>query len=329
MRLHIQNPPDEPFAISRRQWDAALARSPDMAGLAMTMADDDAGFASGMGDAEILLAATKQVAQRLPPGALPGVAPGLRIVSCTSAGLDRLAPFNWLPDGVTLLNNSGAHADKAGEFGIMALLMLANHVPHFADNQKQGRWAPRFGSVLAGRTVGVVGLGALGGAVAMRARQFGMRVLGVSGGGAPHEHADEAHPVSNIHAVLPRCEFLLLACPLTDATRNLLSRERLLLLPRGAKVVNIARGQVWDEDAVCDLLDAGHLGAGVADVAVEEPLPEGHRMWRTPGLLVTPHMSSDDPGTYNDRTLDILFANLRADRAGQPMPNRVDPGRGY
>lgn len=329
MRLHIQNPPDDPFAISGRQWEAALARSPDMAGLAMTMADDDAGFAAGMGGAEVLLTGTKQAAQRLPKGALPGIAPSLRIVSCTSAGLDRLAPFDWLPDGVTLLNNSGTHADKAGEFGIMALLMLANHMPHFADNQRQARWAPRFGSVLAGRTVGVVGLGALGGAVAMRARQFGMTVLGVRGGSAPHEHADEVHPTSGLDAVLPRCEFLVLACPLTDATRNLLSRERLALLPAGAKLVNIGRGPVWDEDALCDLLDAGHLGAAVTDVAAEEPLPESHRLWRTPGLVVTPHMSSDDPGTYNDRTLDILFANLRADRAGQPMPNRVDPALGY
>lgn len=329
MRLHIQNPPDDPFAISRRQWDAALARSPDMAGLDMTMADDAAGFVAGVGEAEVLLTATKQVAQHLPKGALPGIAPNLRIVSCTSAGLDRLAPFDWLPESVTLLNNSGTHADKAGEFGIMALLMLANHMPHFAECQQQGSWSPRFGSVLAGRVVGVVGLGSLGSAVAMRARQFGMRVLGVRNGTAPHEHADEVHPVSNLDAVLPRCEFLVIACPLTDATRNLLSRERLALLPRGAKVVNIARGQVWDQDAVCDLLEAGHLGAGVTDVAVEEPLPEGHRMWRTPRLTVTPHMSSDDPATYNDRTLDILFANLRADLAGQPMPNRVEPRRGY
>ena len=326
MRVHIQNPPDDPvFSVTPSQWQAAQDRHPDI-DTGMSMADDDAGFAAGMADAEVLLSWTKQITQRLPRGALPGAAPRLRIVACTSAGLDRLAPFDWLPDGVALLNNSGTHADKAGEYGIMALLMLANHIPAFAQSQQAGVWAPRFGSVLAGRTVGVVGLGSLGSAVAMRARQFGMRVLGVRHGGAPHPHADEVGPID---AVLPRCEFLVLACPLTPETHGLLSRDRLMLLPPGARVVNIARGAVWDEDALCDLLDAGRLAAAVTDVAVQEPLPPNHRMWRTPGLLVTPHMSSDDPLTYNDRTLDILFANLRADRAGKPLPNRVEAARGY
>ena len=335
MRLHIQNPPDTipasapSFAITQQQWDEALARSPDMAGLVMTMAHDDPGFIAGVGDADVLLTWTKEVRQRLPKGALPGVAPRLRIISCTSAGLDRLMPFDWLPGNVALLNNSGAHGAKAGEFGIMALLMLANHMPVFAADQHMRRWAPRFGSVLAGRTVGIVGLGAIGSAVAMRAQQFGMTVLGVRNDVAPHAHAHEVHPVSALEAVLPRCEFLVLACPLTDRTRNLLSRDRLDLLPHGAKLVNMARGPVWDQDALCDMLDAGRLGPCLTDVATPEPLPEDHRMWRTPGLTITPHMSSDDPETYNERTLDILFANLRADRAGQPMPNRVEPARGY
>lgn len=330
MRLHIQNLADDvDFPIGPEQWAAALARHPDITGIAMSMASDDAGFAAGMADAEVLLTWSKEIAARLTGGALPGIAPHLQIVSVTSAGVDRLAPFGWLPDGVALLNNRGTHGAKAGEYGIMALLMLANHVPFFAEQQRERRWTARWGSVLAGRSVGVVGLGGLGSAVAMRARQFGMRVLGVRAGSAPHEHADETHAMDGLDAVLPRCEFLVLACPLTEATRGLLSRERLALLPQGAKLVNIGRGALWDEDALCDLLEAGRLGGCVTDVTVQEPLPEQHRIWRTPGLFLTPHMSSDDPATYNDRTLDILFANLRARREGRPMPNRVDPARGY
>jgi glyoxylate/hydroxypyruvate reductase A len=80
---------------------------------------------------------------------------------------------------------------------------------------------------------------------------------------------------------------------------------------------------------VCDALESGQLDGCVTDVAVPEPLPPGHRLWRTPGLLVVPHVSSDDPNTYNDRTLDILLANLAAIREGRPPPNRVDPDRGY
>ncbi|MXP61776.1 D-2-hydroxyacid dehydrogenase [Roseomonas sp. M0104] len=330
MRIHVQNPADEAiFPITPRQWSDAIARAPDMAGLQASFASDDTGYAQAMREAEVLVTWTRIVHERFPKGALPGVAPKLRMIFCTSAGLDRLAPFDWLPDDVLLLNNRGTHAAKAGEYGIMALLMLANNIPFFADRQREGQWQPRFASVLAGRTVCVVGLGSLGGAVAQRAKQFGMRVIGVRSSARPHEACERVVAQDALDSVLPEAEFLVLACPLTPQTQGLLDRRRMELLPRGAKLVNIGRGALWDQEAVCDLLDAGHLNGAVTDVAVPEPLPPEHRAWRTPGLFVTPHMSSDDPGTYNDRSLDILFENIRALRSGQPCPNRVEPGRGY
>jgi phosphoglycerate dehydrogenase-like enzyme len=330
MRIHIQNPTDDPtFAVTPAQWEAALARSPDPGTLSVSFAEDDAGFAAAMAEAEVLLTWTRIVRARFPAGALPAIAPRLKVIACTSAGLDRLAPFDWLPGGITLLNNRGTHAAKAGEFALMALLMLAAQIPLFTTQQREGRWAARFGSVLAGRTVCIVGLGAIGGAAARHARSFGMRVIGVRARPAPHPDCDEVHGTAVLDALLPRAEFLLLACPLTPETRGLLDSRRLALLPSGAKVVNMARGAVWDQDAVCDLLDSGHLEGAVTDVAVPEPLPPGHRLWRTPRMMVVPHVSSDDPNTYNDRTLDILLANLAELRAGRPAPNRVDPARGY
>jgi phosphoglycerate dehydrogenase-like enzyme len=330
MRIHIQNPADAAaFAFTPEQWSAAVSRAPDAGCHEVSFASDDAGFASAMREAEVLLTWTRIVKERFPVGALPALAPRLKVIACNSAGLDRLAPFDWLPPEIMLLNNRGTHAQKAGEFALMALLMLASHIPHFASAQRAERWEPRFGSVLAGRTVCVVGLGTLGSAAARQARAFGMRVLGVRTSPAPHPECDEVHATASLDAVLPRAEFLVLACPLTPATRGLIDRRRLGLLPRGAKVVNIARGAVWDQDAVCDALESGQLDGCVTDVAVPEPLPPGHRLWRTPGLLVVPHVSSDDPNTYNDRTLDILLANLAAIREGRPPPNRVDPDRGY
>lgn len=330
MRIHVQNPQGEAlFAITPAQWAAAVGRGPELGRLEVSFADDDAGFAAAIGEAEVVLTWTKEVRARLAAGALPARAPRLKVIACTSAGLDRLAPFDWLPEGVLLLNNRGAHAAKAGEFALMALLMLASHIPHFASAQREGSWAPRFGSVLAGRTVCVIGLGTMGGAAARQARTFGMRVIGVRSRPSPHPDCDEVHGTAALDEVLPRAEFLLLACPLTPETRGLLDARRLALLPRGAKIVNMARGAVWDQDAACDLLESGHLDGCVTDVAVPEPLPPGHRLWRTPGMLVVPHVSSDDPNTYNDRTLDILLANLAELRAGRPAPNRVDPARGY
>ncbi|WP_372618858.1 D-2-hydroxyacid dehydrogenase [Falsiroseomonas sp.] len=330
MRIHIQNPPGEQdFAITLAQWQAALARGPSLGPVEVSIADDDAGFSAAMREAEVLLTWTKVVRARFPVGALPEIAPRLKVIACTSAGLDRLAPFDWLPEDVLLLNNRGTHAAKAGEFAIMSLLMLAAHMPRLATAQREGRWESRFGSVLAGRTVCIVGLGTMGGAAARQARAFGMQVIGIRARPAPHPDCAEVHATDALDAVLPRSEFLLLACPLTPATRSLMDARRLALLPRGAKVVNMARGAVWDQDAACDLLESGHLDGCITDVAVPEPLPPEHRLWRTPGMTVVPHVSSDDPATYNDRTLDILLANLAELRAGRPAPNRVDPARGY
>ncbi|NKC30236.1 D-2-hydroxyacid dehydrogenase [Falsiroseomonas selenitidurans] len=330
MRIHIQNPPGESlFPVTRAQWDAALARCPALGAPDVSFADDDAGFAAAIGEAEVLLTWTKVVRARFVDGGAAAMAPRLKVIACTSAGLDRLAPFDWLPEGVLLLNNRGTHSAKAGEFALMALLMLATHMPRFATAQRAERWAPRFASLLAGRTVCVVGLGSLGGAAARQARAFGMQVIGIRSSATPHPDCDEVHATEALDQVLPRAEFLLLACPLTPATRGLLDRRRIGLLPPGAKLVNMARGAVWDQDAVCDALQAGALDGAVTDVAVPEPLPPGHRLWSTPGLVVVPHVSSDDPATYNDRTLDILFHNLLELRAGRPAPNRVEPSRGY
>jgi len=129
--------------------------------------------------------------------------------------------------------------------------------------------------------------------------------------------------------VLPQTDFLVLACPLTQATRNLMDRRRLGLLPAGAGLVNIGRGGLLDQDALCDLLQHDALSGAVLDVFTPEPIPAGHRLWTTPNLIISPHTSADDPATYNPRSLDIFLDNLRAWRDGRPLPNRLDIVRGY
>ena len=329
MRLHIQNPPEEQaFSITMAQWQSAIDRNPEMTGLKVTIGADDDAIERALPDTEVLLSWVSVVADRF-RRPVPPHAPRLRIISCTSAGVDRLAPFEWLPPGVALLNNRGTHAEKAGEFGMMALLMLQSRMPALIQAQQAQAWTPLLGTTLRGRVLCVVGMGSLGSAVARRARAFGMHVVGVRNADEPHPDCDETVSADRLDEVLTRTDDLLLSCPLTDRTRNLLSRERIALLRSHARIVNIARGQVWDQDAVCDALDAERLDAVFTDVAVPEPLPPSHRLWRTRNMIVTPHISADDRLFYNDRTLDILFANLRADAEGRPLPNQVDPRRGY
>ena len=324
MRIHLQSHPGPAnFPLNQALWDAAAARAPDVSGgHTLSFGDTAAGLQAGMRDAEILVTQTAALAEHgLPP------APKLRLIYVTSAGLEKLAPYGWLPKGVPLLNNRGAHAVKAGEFGLMALLMLVNHMPALMTAQRQGRWEPKHGSALAGHRVVVVGLGTLGGTTAQQAHAFGMRVLGVRTRAEPHPACERV--VVDLDEVLPEAEFLVLATPLTEATRGLLSRERIAKLPRGAGIVNVGRGALVDQDAVMDALDSGHLGGAVLDVFVPEPIPPGHRLWTTRNLIITPHTSADDPNTYNARSLDIFFENLRAWQAGQRLPNEYDVVRGY
>ena len=209
------------------------------------------------------------------------------------------------------------------------LLMLVNGMPGFATAQRAERWVPRHGSVLAGRRVVVVGLGSLGGNVATQAARFGMRVTGVRNRAEPHPDCDRVVTQAELDTVLPDAEFLVLAPPLTDATRGMLDLRRIGLLPAGAGVVNIGRGALLDQEALCDALDSGHLSGAVLDVFVPEPVPPGHRLWATPNLVMTPHISADDPATYIPLSLDIFFQNLRAHRDGMPLPTRFDPAQGY
>ena len=326
MRIHLQSHRSpHNFPLDAEVWEAACARAPDVsAGHHVSYGDTAEAFHAAVPDMEVLISQTAALAPLLPISP-----PKLKMVYCTSAGLEKLAPFDWLPPGVPILNNRGTHAVKAGEFGIMSILMLASRIPALGTAQREGKWVARHGSALGGRHVVVVGLGALGGSTVAQAKHFGMRVTGVRATATPHEACDRVVTFDQLDTVLHDAEFLFLAPPLTPATQGLLSRERIAMLPKDAGVVNIGRGGLVDQDALMDALDTGHLSGAVLDVFTPEPVPEGHRLWTTRNLLMTPHISADDPLTYNPRTLDIFFENLRALRDGKPLPNRFDPARGY
>lgn len=326
MRIHIQNPADDlPLDFSRSMWDAAVVRAADIGtGHVVSIGSSAADFATAICEAEALICDISVVRAHF-----PCAAPHLKLLFVTNAGLDSLAPFDMLPPGVALLNNRGTHAVKSGEFGIMAILMLSNRVPEIVTHQRAGRWHPLWGTVLQGKRLTVVGLGTLGGATAEHAARFGMHVTGVRARPAPRPTCAEVVGTDRLDDVLPRTDYLVLACPLTAATRGLMDRRRLALLPRGAGVVNIGRGALLDQDALCDLLDEGHLSGAVLDVFTPEPIPPEHRLWTTRNLVISPHTAADDPATYNPRSLDIFLDNLRAWRDNRPLPNLFDIERGY
>lgn len=326
MRFHVQNPVDDPdFAITPAQVaEAAAAAGAQVRATFGTTVEE---FAAVATDVEVLIGCPAELRPLLPE--LARRAPRLEMVFANVAGVDGLAPFDWLPRGVALLNNSGTHATKAGEYVAMACLALAARLPAMAAAQAAGQWRKIHTPPLAARRVTIVGVGDLGSAGARALRGLGVAATGVRASAEPHPDFAETVSVAAFDRVLPRTDIVVLACPLTPATDNLLDRRRLALLPPGAGVVNIGRGRLLDQAALCEALAAGHLSGAMLDVMEPEPLPEGHALWRTPNLLLTPHVSCDDPDSYNAVSLGILFANLRARREGRAMPNRVDPARGY
>ncbi len=324
MRFFAMNEPgDVLFRITEAQFAESCVRAGE-SGHEFRSGDSDADFAAGLAWADVLLAQTSALVHRF-----PAAAPDLRMIFLLAAGVDKLQPFSDLPPGVPVLNNSGVHSRKAGEYAAMALLMMNAKVPEMIAQQHGQIWKTLFSSAIHGKRVTIIGTGDMGAPSGRAARHLGCITTGVRTTATPHPDFDRVIATADLERVLPETDFLIIACPLTEATRGLVSRARLALLPRGASVINIGRGAVIDQEALCDLLDAGHLAGAMLDVFSPEPIPPGGRAWTTRNLVVSPHVSVDDPLTYNPDSFDIMWANIQAQRAGRTMTHLVDLAKGY
>jgi phosphoglycerate dehydrogenase-like enzyme len=322
LRVHVENDPAASpiFVVSPERFRAAARRYPAQARrLAVTFGTEPADPA--LRRAEVLIVG------HFDPARLAARAPRLKWIQSTNAGVEDVVPY--LPAGVTLTNASGVHGPKGAEWALTALLMLNHGMPYFVARQKEARWAPRFATVIAGKTLVIVGVGAIGAEVARLARRFGLRVLGVRRLARPQRWVDEMYGPADLHLALSRADFVVVTTPLTPETRGLIGRRELDRLPRHAGLVNLGRGAVVDQAALAEKLARGELGGAVLDVFDPEPLPPSSPLWSTPNLLITPHCAVDDEVHYVARCLDIFFDNVRRYLAGRPFRNRVDPARGY
>jgi phosphoglycerate dehydrogenase-like enzyme len=327
LHVHLQNldPRDPDFHFEPGMIGAGWARNAAVsADCDWTLGTTDADLTAALPTADVLVTWTRVVKARFPTPA-----PRLKLLQLTSAGLDRILPFDWAPPDLIVLNNSGVHAVKAGEYGIAAILALNLAMPRCAIDQRHGLWRPSFGTAARGKTVVILGTGAIGGAIAANAARLGLGVIGVNRSGVAHQACARTIPIDRIDEVLPDADFLVVTVPLTAATRGAIDARRLDLLKPGACLINLARGAIIDQEALRQRLESGRLGGAVLDVTTPEPLPPDDPLWRAPNLLITPHMSADDPATYLPDTLDILFTNIAAWRRGDRPPNQVLSERGY
>ena len=199
-------------------------------------------------------------------------------------------------------------------------------------DQQRKHWQQFSSTDLVGRTLLIVGVGRIGRELARIAKAFGMEVLGIKrdthGIDAKTLHLDALHPVADLPDLLERAEVLVLCTPHTPETEGMIGAEEMGRLPRGAILINIARGAVIDEPALIDALRSGHLGAAALDVYAEEPLPEDSPLWEMDNVLVSPH-SGSITDRENELITDLFCENLRRYLDGRELLNRLDPKKLY
>jgi len=323
-RLHLENgrARNPLFHMTPQAWGEAAARHPELAGrVDVSIGWDGDVLEQAFGDAQGLLAGPidrRRIA----------AAPRLRWLHTTGAGVDHLVPLDWLPAHITLTNSSGIHADKAEDYVSMALLMINSRMPGMIASQRARVWDPAHTYSVAGKTAVVLGFGDVGQAAGRGAARLGLRVVAVTRSGKAAAPAHEALPVSELDAVLPRADFLVVTTPLTAETRHLIDARRVALLPAGAGLINIGRAQVVDYYAVAARLASGDLSGAMLDVFDTEPLTHSSPWWDAPNMIVTPHVSCDAPD-YIQRVFDAWFANFARWLAGEELHNQVDRVRGY
>jgi lactate dehydrogenase-like 2-hydroxyacid dehydrogenase len=259
-------------------------------------------------------------------GALFDACPRLRVISNMAVGVDNVDLAAAAARGIAVGNTPDVLTDATADLTMALLLAAARRLPEGMAAVQTGAWGPWRPSWLLGlelrlATLGIVGMGRIGRAVAERARAFGMEILDA---GRPTE--------SSFAAALATADVLSLHCPLTPQTHGLIDADALTTMKPGAILVNTARGGLVDQDALARALHVGRLGAAALDVTDPEPLPPNHPLLAAPNLIVLPHLGSATHAA-RERMAELAVANLAAGLAGRPLPhaavqitNPSDPG---
>jgi phosphoglycerate dehydrogenase-like enzyme len=259
------------------------------------------------------------------PSHLRKSAPLLRWIQAFSAGIEHLGARELLEHKIRLTTAAGAGAGPIAEFVIARLLEVWKATRHVEAMQRARRFTRPQSRLLEGSTLGIVGLGAIGSAVAQRAAALGMRVLATRRHFTPGQTAPNVQTLygpDGLDVLLARCDALVLAAPDTPETRDLIDARALAAIKPGAVLVNVARGALIDEAALIEALPDGRLGAAILDVTRQEPLPDGDPLWDAPNLYLSPHCAVS-PDVYVERALDLFVDNLTRYAAGEPLRNEV------
>ena len=284
---------------------------------------DEDNFKSSIKESKILLS------WDLPKKNLDKIATNLKWIHCIGAGVEHLYPFNWLPKNIVLTNNKGVHSKKAGEYGLMAILMLHNHFQKIISNQFKRKYDSIYSTPIEGKNIIILGTGSLGTAVAKLLKPFKVNVIGVNRHGKKQNEFSKIVKINKIDNILPKADILYLALPETPETINIINKKRLNLLKKTCTIINIGRESAVDYNSLFKLLNSNKLAGAILDVFNPEPIESNSKIWDVNNLIVSPHVSADDGKSYIEHTLDLFFKNLNNFISKKPLHNKVDRELGY
>jgi phosphoglycerate dehydrogenase-like enzyme len=249
-------------------------------------------------------------------------AENLDLFACVFAGTGHLDLDAFEDHGVAVTNASGVHGPNMSEYVIGALIALSRQFPRAWRQKQRHAWQNYPVSEVTDSTVTVVGLGSIGQAVVSRLEAFDVDTVGVRYTPEKGGPTDEVYGFDEIHEAVADTDYVVLACPLSDATEQLIDEEVFMTLPSNSYLINVARGPVVDTDALLDALRSNKIAGAAVDVTDPEPLPPEHPLWDLDNAMITPHNAGNSP-VYYERFADILEENVHALDAGEQLRNRV------
>jgi phosphoglycerate dehydrogenase-like enzyme len=256
--------------------------------------------------------------------------PKLRWVHSRNAGLDNLLFPELIESPIPLTNGSGVFSQSLGEFALASILYFAKDFPRMLRNQQAQRWEQFDVNEIASQTVGIVGYGNIGRAVATRAKAMGMKVLALKRHAPAERDAliDKFYAPQNLREMLAGCDYVVMAAPLTGETHHMISDAEFAAMKPSAVVINVGRGPVIDQAALIRALTRKQIRGAGLDVFEHEPIPTGDSIWRFDNVLISPH-TADHTSTWLDDAMKFFVEQYERFCDGQPLRNVVDKQLGY
>jgi phosphoglycerate dehydrogenase-like enzyme len=258
-------------------------------------------------------------------------APRLRWVHTGWAGLDGTLFPALVESDVVMTNSRGVFSASLGEFAMLGVLFFAKDLRRMLASQAAARWEPYEVEEVRGRTLGILGYGDIGRAVASRAKGLGLRVLALRRDAAASQGdplVDEGFAPEQRLELVARCDYVVLSLPGTPETQGLFGAREIAAMKSTAVLVNVGRGSTVDQPALVAALAARRIRGAALDVFAEEPLAADHPLWRLDNVLLSPH-TADRTATWRDEAMGLFLGNLERFRSGAPLVNVVDKRRGY